>query len=314
LKPEQGAEREPKINLKFFFAAHTKPADWEKLAELIEKADIYAVESWGLEKEQHEEYNRVSLGEVSPSEAESRIGGLDARVRKEFEAIYNSRKPVVFVDVPAGHPLNEESSAVWKLRKLAIDRFKSGEFESAAAKERAFIEGYRGFQEEREEYVRSEIKNLVEKLKSDREFKNKSEINVLVRFGVAHIGLSRSSYGEGVESAAVFGDLPYVFSFGGEAFRRLSFKGSMPEELLARSLMEEVLARKLNNFADSTQILVKVLRRIISKLTIDDIREISLAMGRGEDVVSAIEARGVKVPKSKEEMEERAGKTKAKAL
>lgn len=291
------AEREPEINLKFFYAPHgeDKPDDWKKLEDLLPWADVYAIEALGWGEEDRKLYESVSKGAMDLNRAQLMSDPLRAR---EFELLYNSHKPIVFADVPQGHAiLAKERLLEWSYRK-SLSNFRSGRFEDAMAQKTNAMRLLAEEVKQREKYIRAKIKTLIRKLKEDTE---KREVNVLVRIGGGHSLMSRDMEREGVKSNRVFSHSLTLLSFDEEGVKRLVEDKEISSELVAASLVEDELTKRLWNLVSASEPAIYLLRQIISKLTFDDIQQISLALQQGKSLVSEIEVRGIKVPKTKEE-------------
>ena len=71
--------------------------------------------------------------------------------------------------------------------------------------------------------------------------------------------------------------------------------------MLAKALLDDLLYRFLNPFISSTQKVCKVNRKIISKLNLENIKEILSRMASGERLDSAFLKHGINLPTSEQE-------------
>ncbi|GAG30901.1 unnamed protein product, partial [marine sediment metagenome] len=103
-----------------------------------------------------------------------------------------------------------------------------------------------------------------------------------------------------------------VFSSLSEAERKIIFSKNkeIPEELLARGIIEELLNNYFEGITDNTNKIIMVERKISSKLNLEDIAKISQQLNedpRGLGLIDILEERGIKLPKTEKGMDKMLG-------
>lgn len=329
-------EKEPEMRLKFFFSPHLKKEDFAKLREEIEDSDVYIPESFMYSPEITERYRKLSQGKLSPEKLAQQFKAATKEVpeteRKLWEAVYNSKKPIYFVDVPESQ---ESFTKLWKVQgkfdNLAFVDFLTGEFSSALANRKTCIELFDQLQEERENYIKANIEQLKPKILKDHpEFKSKKGIRVLASLGWGHTSLyHRFKKEKKIPIQQIFASLPAVFHIFAELQRDRRFfsEKELDREKLAQSFMEEILGLALVEHKNirSTDELCKVARHLASKFKEKDSEDFSRMLGEKYFTIlpkltsfsmfglkpkwrelfePPLKEWGVKLPKTREEVEE----------
>jgi len=285
-------ERGPEMRLKFFFSPHFKKEDFAKLRKEIEDSDVYVPESFEHTSEIAERHKKLSQGELSPEKIARQIKeetfGLvkvSEAEEKLWEAIYNSKKPIYFVDIPEGHELVVKADKAREYSDLAFASFLTGKFTEAVDNKKKYIELFTKLQEERENYIKKNIEQLKPRILKDHpEFKNKKEIKILVSMGAAHTSLyHRFKKEKQIFAQRAFASLPIIFGSSAEFQRRKQFfsEQAVDKEKLIRSLMEDVFLFSLKedkNIKTSGE-LVKITKYLVSKFKEKDIKNFSKVLG-----------------------------------
>ncbi|GAG30906.1 unnamed protein product, partial [marine sediment metagenome] len=126
------SEREPKISYHILYGCHITPEDFDKFHELFKETDIYIPELEGHDLRTRNLLNMLSYGKCRPEEVASRTWvKKDSLKYKTYETIHDSKKPILFVDVPFAHELIKVSDRIDKLGGESLKSFKAGEFKPA---------------------------------------------------------------------------------------------------------------------------------------------------------------------------------------
>ena len=301
-------EKEPKISYHIFYGFHTTPKDLENLGQAVEKADIYIPELVNWRAEDLEGYNQLSQGEITPEELAAEDGlSQKSNFFKEFQIIYNSKKPILFVDLPEGHELFFERREACMFHDQARYLFANGKFQPAIEKMREHIKGYGDYLIKRDEVIRANLEKKVKELiKGHPELKKKKEVKTLLALGVGHTPFYHRLKKEKLPVSREFSHQPMVFHACGEAERKLKFSKEIDKEVLARVFIEGLLDDVLQREIEDTNKRMMVKRSISSKLTFEEIAEISkeLGKGRGVSIADCLKKRNIKVPETEQEIDE----------
>lgn len=311
-------EEEPKIRFKFYYTGHTYEKDFEKLEEVFPKADIYVPENAGWDEYWFRVYNAVSQGIVSPNKVVE--DSKDDSFLKEISIIYNTKKPIFFLDITGDfYSENDRKEEEFGNKVLEAEKFfLSGRFDEAVSLARECARGFAILSKEREDFIKTGIveampkmikqyPNLADKLKSG------SPLTVLLSLGAMHTKLYHKLKQEGVDVEREFSsDLPLIFDHWHELERSYIFDKEPRDELVARGLLELLLSKSINKFCKSSEEYSMALRKLISQLSFDKIKSLSMQAGAmamqtgvlGKNFVSILAQEGVKVPQTRQEFED----------
>ena len=309
-------EKEPKISYHIFYSPHETAKDFEKLEEVFKQADIYVPEAPGCDSSDAEFFNKISQGEMDFDEIvkKASIDPTDS-MYKELKFICGSKKTILFVDIPGEHKLVKQRSRLNDLGRKSLDLFLEGSFQRAISKMQECIEDSVKFDIEREEFIKENLKKQVKRTITDSsELKDKKEVSVLLRLGTFHTGLyhklkkEEESGKEDFQISRQFNCPSSVFCSLNELERGLllSKNKEISEELLARGIIEKSLSGRLFSLTQDSNKATEVVRKISSKLELEDIKKISEELGEDprKRIFSCLEERGIKIPKTEKEMDE----------
>lgn len=138
------------------YGPHRTAKDFENLKNAFDKADIYIPELEGWDFKTKDQFNRLSQGELTPKEfaAEQWINDKSARFR-QCQIIYNSKKPILLVDMPLQHELIPTSDRNDELGKESLKLFAEGDFKSSFNKIHQYVIDETSFERKREELIKS---------------------------------------------------------------------------------------------------------------------------------------------------------------
>lgn len=330
---EHPEKSEGKIPIEFtvFLSAHETAEDIRGFREAFEETDIYVPEIVGWTMDDLRLFRNLSAAhrpDKSRGERDKLIeenfesltpDGNEAQL-EELETIYCSGKPIIILDIPRDSFLYQERLLLDDLL-VGVDKdFVGGNFNGSLAKVRNYEEKYAEYQKQREEYMVSRARTEIEKLiQATPALRSKTErgekLKVLIKLGRVHTGVYHQLRKGGEEAREKFKELPLIFSYVEEMSRDFFFGKKSSDELIARCLMQAFLA-DLDVFgkmiSEDNDKIFRVLRKLVSVLSLQDIKDVSEALGRGGDLLEEVEKRGVKIPKTKEEFEAMDKEIKAK--
>ncbi len=316
--PEMNKEKkeaEPKITVDFFFSGHNTAEDVSRLPEALKNADVYVPELAGWTKKTEQAINQVSQGK---GRLETQPGSIQ---EIEDSSLYNTKIPVVFIDIPKGHSLIKKiQDSVTKSKDAAID-FSYGNFDEAMEIEKKATTDMALAMKEREEFIADKLKKELKTLtKKFPQLKNKADIRVLVQLGTAHTTVYRKLKPELESSKITLGQSPSVFGTSGEILRRLikNPQDTINDDLYAKGMLENLISDFfILNITSNTNKINWVSRKLVANLSTDQIRSFSKYMGglstvtnmiqseevRTRKLIRELEKMGVKLPTTEEEID-----------
>lgn len=310
-------EKEPKISYHILYNPHATPKDLEKFPELFKEADIYIPETEGHDARMHNLLNMLSQGKCGPREVASRTWVREGSPQyKIYETIYNSKKPILFVDVPFDNELIKVSDRIDDLGRESLDLFRAGEFKPALKKIHKYIMDEADHELKREAIMKKNLKEKIGRfVKEYPELKSRDEIKALLTLGAAHTRLYQDLKKENIPISREFSRQPFVFNHLLEALRRIMFaKNKKPDKtMLARGIVDTFLGSYyLGSITKDTSKVLAVSYKISSKLGLKDIKKISERMGENpeENIANSLEPFGIKIPETEEEIDEMLGTKK----
>ena len=285
----ENKETGPKITVDFFFSAHETAEDVNRLPEALKNADVYVPEAIGWTKEDERLINQVSQGKMALDTPTNSADEVEA------SSLYNTKIPVVFVDLPKGHPLIKKFQEAGTKMGEASENFLLGNFdESIKIKKEATLDEVL-INKERESFIadnlKKELKNLNKKFPS---LKNKTNIKVLVALGAVHSPLYQKLKPELPSSKITLGQDTFVFSTGNEIIRRLikNPQENIDDVVYAKAVLEEFIAQFFiynisNNDVNKAS---WASRKLVAHLSEDQIRSFSKVAGDSFGMASMLQS------------------------
>jgi hypothetical protein len=183
--------------------------------------------------------------------------------------IYNSHKPITFVDVPkAEHKKREVGEANW-----------NGDFSDILVFEREQAVHRLRDSKEREENMLDQLEPRVKALIGEYpSLKDKKEVKVLLSLGLAHDPIYIDLKKRGGEAVRFFGQSSPVFSFGEEGSRRLRFNKPIDDDLASKMYLEMMFngsfGRDIDRLTEDYMKHMKLRRKIVSQFSFEDAKQI----------------------------------------
>jgi len=287
LEEEQKPE-EPKISIDIFYSFHRAPRDLENLAKQFDRADIFIPEVPGWSPWLLQYLRDVSEGRKTPEQVESEKR-LSSSLRKNFEIIYNSHKPITLVDIPEGHPTEERLQELSSSYYLEVVEFELGEdFDYKLDFIRQYLKNDADAEKRREKYILFQLKPKIQELLQIYPLlKEKEEIKVLLSFGACHTGVYHALRKTKQKISRRFSMMPFIFGFADEGRMRARFGKEIDNQLAAKILLEanfyKIFGQELKEVTSDTGKIVDLVRKIISQFSFNEIREIFSSI-QGEDI------------------------------
>ncbi len=309
-KPKS-VEKEPKVFYHILYGSHRTAEDFAKLEKAFNKADVYIPEMARWDKDLLEEYNQVSRGKISPEWMVKKYGKSDnSFFAEELNVISDSQKPIIFADLPKEHELVKDYKEKDILESFegAIFSFKDGKFQSALQFMRKHFELRSDYLKKRDRVIQQNLQNKIKELvESSSELKDKKDIKVLVKLGSYHTPVYHGLRRKGLSVSREFANMPEIYTLATEASRRqgLTKNKELSDEFVAKALMEKFIEQYIWRATKNSSKATRVLRKILSKLDLDNIEEISKEIGENpkEKFVKILEKRGIKLPETEEEVD-----------
>jgi len=224
------------VSLEIFYTAHVTSEDFAGLREKAEEADIVVIEDLGWEKSVLKKFQEVSDGKKKPQDFFHYFGFTPGNYRPFdallgiLDAIYNTKKQIVIVDVPSGHKLEKEYDNIPDLVKELDGKTKEEKIEGF----RNYLVENANFQIKRENLIINNLKKLIE-----NEIKNSDkEEKILMILGSFHSRVyieMKKSYDD---VARDYPASPYIFDFVQESKRRAIFEKDISDSLIARAIVQ----------------------------------------------------------------------------
>lgn len=306
LLAEKKTTRGPNINISMFFADHVSAEDIRGLEKQFSSADLFIPEVVDWTPEQLRQFNEVSSGKREPSDIAS---DQDSFLGGQLQMIYRSHKPIVFVDLPRGHPLIE------RYDRLAGQGLPMGEtFLETLQKTKGQIAEFSSINQEREQYILSRVAPAVtEAIEKKPAFRDKNQLNVLMFMGAAHSTFYRDVKKAHGNTSRTFVDSLHVFSHYSEGVRRVSL-GKEIDDRLAGSiwlgiLLERAIDYELAYTTDNSQKKTLLRRKILSEFTLEEIEDVYNGCRTAEKgeyhliIRNKLKEKNIVFPKTEEELE-----------
>lgn len=314
-----GTEKEggPKISFEIFYAPHEKREDAKGLAEKVKTADIVIPEQIGWDEKLLSIYRGIAQGVVPPEEYFRYFAMTRDEIAKAhdsysmalLEALYKSGKRIELIDAPIGHSLHFKTIAA--LNNFSLVKRKN--FKELVSEWKDALREDADVQKEREEYMLQELVNLQKQIQYAKipELKDKQEIKILMTLGAYHTKVSHDLKAQNSEVSREMIESPYIFKHFDEAGRRFAFNKEVSDELVARGILELIIGSyfkdELNGISRSSYEQGLFLRRVTEHFSFDEIGELVSYVRESspgftkEKLITAISAKGIAFPPSKED-------------
>lgn len=272
--------KHPELDITIYYSFHLTRKDYEALPQLFHSADIFIPERAGWTQETLTKFIDLSYGNIERWQNNLKtwlwFHGVkeDSAEAKLVETIYNSRKPIVFIDVPAGNSIAERANVnFWG----AFDTRQG--YNALIKQAERLVKGVAVAQDEREQFILKTFESVVKNtIRNDRLLSGKDSIKLLLTLGGYHTQISDSFLKKGYKVQEIKRE-PEVLPFLDEALRKYISKESIDAALLTRvvidafmfSTVQPQLRRSVNY---DTYQLVVLIREVLSSLTEDEMQQL----------------------------------------
>lgn len=313
-------ENLPEVEIKFAFTSHMTAEDAAVFKKNLKGSDLIFLEGEAYPHKYKEDYQKLALGEMTPKEFNQKwtTGNVLEFEREIDNLLYNSQKTVFFPDVPAGHESLKSEKLIHQIYLKSYQEFAEGNFEKAIAVREMWLKNEARSQKDREKIIRENIKRILAgQIKSSKKFQAKKKLKALVSMGEAHTGIFRKLKQElGKNIKEEFGQMPIIFGIEAIIIRALMFDKTkkIPRREIAKTFIERPLFNYLVQVESNTNKIYQVIRTISTDLDYQTIKELSQKMGTSDQsldqrieqlenlVVNFLEEKGIKIPKTKKEI------------
>ena len=264
-------EKLPTVALDIFYSAHGEEKDLEGFEEKFKKADIYIPEFFGWNETNLKEFRNIAEGKQQPKEFEY----LSGFAERQYSILYNSHKPITFIDLPKDHQLvNQVLSHLNK--DYLIHRERTSDFQEFLGRVKDWHKRWAELQRQRENYMLSQLEpSLKQLLKKRPELRQKEKLKVLMSLGSLHTGLYHQLLKQGRAAARTFSRSPYIYSNASELTRRYFFHKDVDDLLAARAWLEEVLEQEISPIDNvNTEEAWEFLSSVAEEFSLAEIKEL----------------------------------------
>ncbi len=303
-------EKEPEISYHFFYAIHKTAKDFEKLEQALQKTDIFVPETFRWTPLVKSFFQDVSQGRMPPEALLAGRPGYEKTSAKFriFEIIHNSKKPILFADIPATDTeliKKDEEAIAFFIQAKSL--FEKGDFQESLQKLLSYVTAFSKADIERENKIKENLKIEIKKfLQEHPEYLKKKELKVLISLGAGHTKIYHNFKKENLPVSREFSQSPYVYLSHSEADRRIVFNKKTKKELLAKSIIEEFLYPYLEKLTNDSVKIQRTLRKLSAKLTFKNIEQISKNFGKNPEtnILAELKKLNIKIPSSEKAMNE----------
>ena len=309
LRNKEGQRNLPDMSIDIFYTPHATAEDAAKMRERFNAADVYIPELAAWRKEFIIMFRSLSSGKLNPEEFLSRVSISDKGWESGVdEMLYNSKKPVTFIDLPYSRRLFRNIEKFESFESVVIK--STSNFGSLLDSLRNRLREFAEFQKERENYMLTQFPiKMRELLEIYPQLKEKKQIKVLLSLGFYHTSVYNNIKKQGGEINREFSTMPYVYGFGSEAMRRYGFGKDVSDELAANMFLENLLMVTLpHELTERNDKFVIFSRRVVSQFSFQEAEEVFNRIKQGEDRKEILEdklkQKGIKIPQTEQELDE----------
>lgn len=155
----KGRKGSPQVTIRILYLAHETEKDARPVGKELSEADVFIPEGAGWDEYHLNKLRAVAQGERVPERQQAHLfmGGLE-------KFVYNSKRPIAFIDVPRFHPITED------FKKKERNFYKlnlRGDFDENLKRVKEYCGQDSFIQREREEYMISQLEPTIRRLLRD---------------------------------------------------------------------------------------------------------------------------------------------------
>ena len=226
-------------------------------------------------------------------------------VLEEFKMIYKSGKPIVFVDVPVGHPL------VNRFLQLMTSGFKiNRDFDQTLKNVKSHLQTVASIDVERENYILAHLQRTIEQVAEatpalQSRLPKKRKVNALLFLGANHTRVYDELKDSGFDVRATYSHYPFLYSFSQETVRRYVYGEDVDDEQAAKSYVDMIVLQPwLQGITRDFSKVSQYIRRALSGFALDEIRMLFEEGKKGNSDVFAhlLTEKGIAIPQTEHEL------------
>lgn len=302
----------PNFSFEVFYGAHGSAIDLRNVRGSFENADIFVPEILGWTPAHLLYFNAVSQGRITPQDAVNVFASGTAHyvmaadaVLEEFEMIYKSGKPIIFADVPVGHPLEN------RFLQLMTSGFKiDRNFDQTLQNVKGHLQAFATLDVERENYTLSHLQRTVEQAAKAtpalrRNVRKNRKVKALLFLGGSHTRVLHQLRDTGFDVRATYSYHPFPYAFSQETVRRYVYGKEVSDEQAAKSYVDlMVLQPWLQTITRDFSKIAQYIRRALSGFTLEEIRMLfeESKQGNSEAFAHLLIEKGVVIPQTEQEL------------
>lgn len=306
------SERQPDLELRFFFSAHATAEDFRAIQEQLQQADVYIPEATGWDNSVRDRYKAVAEGTVHRTWGDNVNSNPLAL---QYDYLYRSNKVILLLDIPQGNPALQDMVHAGALQQRASDYFFKGNLSRAIEKKRAAAQADAKFQRAREQYIVQGLRRDIPKLRDNfPQLREKSKLRVLASLGSAHTGVFHAMR-EQEPTLDIIRDMSAdttVFTRYSQVIREMVLTGKEAphdDEFYARMFIEDavrtsVLKGGVTQDSLKAYWLARHLADTVSYEQIEQISDQTKVSGRDVNAMrNAMESAGVHIPTTESDID-----------
>lgn len=300
---------EPKISVHVFLSPHGTKKDIEGFERAFREADVFIPERSGWTKDTLRIFRELSEGKLRPEDVGGE-GGSEELEKELDRVIYDSHKPITFVDLPEGHALDTEGDSL----KFPSLQFGPGFFEQNLTGIKNYFKKLADLQKEREWFMLSQIRPKIQELLDEYpSLRDKKEIRVAMILGSVHASFLDLLNTKGFKATKEFSRSSFAFvsAFHVELGKKYASGEPVGDDLVARTAFELCFARAFRKnltilSRDSCKIDATI-RKIASQFSREEIKNMFESASNFDEFVKVfvpkMRAKGFEIPRSESEMD-----------
>ncbi|MBI4114285.1 MAG: hypothetical protein HY445_00395 [Candidatus Niyogibacteria bacterium] len=302
------------ISFEIFFSYHETGRDKQKLQESFSRSDLFIPEMAYWTPESFRLYQKISKGLIEPERA---LKSFDITPEtypfyysklKELNIVFGSKKPILFIDVPLGHPIQESAGLIE--REARQNFLEAGaDFKKVLRCIKEYGQAEARLSEEREKFILGQLADkLPNSIAHDPALKDKKPVRVLMALGATHTAIYHVLKKIAPKTKRMFSTKPFNFDLSLEGERIYRFRNNQKEisdDLAARILLSGYMSDFIKNILwqhnDSSKIkenldnneFAKTIRKIVNTFSYQEIEEFFLGSQEDETFLEAkMESKG----------------------
>lgn len=267
----------PNINLNFFISHQMKAEDAWSLSERIAAHDVVGMAIHGWNDKSFFVLQALTQGRFTPAQCLNPHNPRSGFAEVVYEALYNTSKPILLVDVPQREPLSQEiNQAQSAINQIPLSQDYDGNFEALVRRMDTALEKLSILQDYREQYVLNIINIYLGKTLfiAYPELAKKDKIDMLIIVDPELTFLFKRCIKEEIKAKISINNLP-IETYATEASRKYRSADKPDDKLIARALLEttiySIAGNELAKHFTSSQDLIEYVRQIVGMF---DYREI----------------------------------------